>query len=74
MNWTSVRLGNNSDRPTVNDILHRQLQWSMLNDNNKHGHRQRHGRPSEETESVEGDPIYLDEDSSTFGLGLEDVE
>ena len=52
-NWTSFRLGNNSDRPTVDDISHRQLQWNMLNDNNEHGHGQRHNRPSEETESVE---------------------
>ena len=44
----------------------------MINDNNGHG--QRHNRPSEDTESVEGEPIYSDEDSSTSGLGLEDVE
>ena len=44
----------------------------MLDDND--GHVQRHNRPSEDTESVEGDPIYSDEDSSTSGLGLEDVE
>ena len=73
-NWTSVRLGNNSERPTVNDISHRQLQWNMLNDNNEHGHIQRHNRPSKETESVEEEPIYSDEDSSTPKLGLEDVE
>ena len=73
-NWTSVRLGNNSDRPTDDDISHGQLQWNMLNDNNEHGHRQRHNRPSEEIESVAGEPIYSDEDSSTSGLGLEDVE
>ena len=71
-NWTSVRLGNNSDIPTVDDISHGQLQWNMLDDNDRH--RQRHNRPSEDTESVEGDPIYPDEDSSTSGLGLEDVE
>ena len=51
-NWASVRLGNNSDRPTVDDISHGQLQWNMLNDNNRHG--QIHNRPSEDTESVEG--------------------
>ena len=45
----------------------------MLNDNNEHGHRQRQNRPSEETESVEGEPIYSGEDSSTSRLGLEDV-
>ena len=69
--WTSVRLGNNSERPTLNDISHGQLQWNMLNE---HGHRQKHNRPSERTESVEGEPIYSDQDSSTSGLGLEDVE
>ena len=72
--WTSVRLGNNSDRPTVDDISHRHLQWNMLNDDNEHGHRQRHNRPSEDTESVEEEPIYSDNDSSTSGVGLEDVE
>ena len=46
----------------------------MLNDNNEHGHRQRHNRPSEDTVSMEGEPIYSDDDSSTSGLGLEDVE
>ena len=30
-------------------------------------------RPSDETESIEGDPIYSDEDGSTSGPGLEDV-
>ena len=73
-NWTSVRLGNNTDRPTVDDISHRQLQWNILNDNNEHGHRQRHNRPSKDTESVEGEPIYSDNDSSTSGVALEDVE
>ena len=71
-NWTSVRLGNNPGRPTVDDISHGQLQWNMLDNNN--GCRQTHNRPSEDTESVEGDPIYSDEDSSTSGHGLEDVE
>ena len=46
----------------------------MFNDNNEHGHRQRHNRPSEDTESVEGEPIYSDDDSSPLGLSLEDVE
>ena len=46
----------------------------MLNDYNEHGHGQRHNRPSEDTESVEGGPIHSDDDSSTSGLGLEDVE
>ena len=30
--------------------------------------------PSEDAESMEGDLIYSDEESSTSGLGLEDVE
>ena len=30
-------------------------------------------RPSDETENIEGDPIYLDEDHSTSGPGLQDV-
>ena len=73
-NWTSVRLGNNSDRPTVDDISHGQLQWNMPNDNNEQGHGQRHNRPSEDTGIVKGESIYSDEDSSTSGHGLEDVE
>ena len=49
------------------------FQWNMFNDNNEHGHGQRHSRPSEDTECVEGEPIYSDNDSSTSRLGLEDV-
>ena len=41
----------------------------MLNDSNECGHKQRHNRPSEDTESMEGEPIYSDDDSSTSGLG-----
>ena len=44
----------------------------MIDDNDRHG--QRHNRPSVDTESVEGDHIYSDENSSTSGPGLEDVE
>ena len=46
----------------------------MLNDNNEHGHGQRYNRPSEETESVERRACLINEDSSTSGLGLKDVE
>ena len=46
----------------------------MLNDNNKHGHGQRHNRPSADTENTEREPVYSDDDSSTSVLGLEDVE
>ena len=70
-NWTSVRLGDNPNMPTVDEITQGQQQWNMLNDNT---HGQNHNRPSDETESMEGDPIYSDEDDSTSGLGLEDVE
>ena len=45
-NWTSLRLGDNPDRPTVDDISHGQLKWNMLQDNNRQ--RQRHNRPSED--------------------------
>ena len=72
-NWPLVTLGNNSERPTIDDISHGQLQWNMLNDNNEHGHGQRHNRLSEDIASMGGKPIYSDDDSSTFGLGLEDV-
>ena len=44
----------------------------MLDNNNGHG--QRHNRPSEDTESVGGEPMYSDNDSSTSGVGLEEVE
>ena len=33
-NWTSVSLGNHPNRPTVDDITGRQLQWNMFSDNN----------------------------------------
>ena len=51
----------------------------MFSDNNTDNRQgQRCGdydyKPSDETESVEGDPIYSDEDGSTSGPGLEDVD
>ena len=70
-NWTSVRLGDNPNRPTVDEITQGQQQWNMFNDN---AHGQNYNRPSDETESVEGDPIYTGDDDSTSGLGLEDVK
>ena len=33
-NWTSVHLGNNPNRPTVDEIARRQLQLNMFSDNN----------------------------------------
>ena len=56
----------------MDKVTQGQLQWNMFNDN--HTHRQRHNKPSDDTESVEGDPIYLDGDDSTSRPGLEDVE
>ena len=57
-NWTSIRLGDNPNRPTVDEISEGQLQWNMLDDSNRQ--RQRHNRTSEETESTNGEPIYSD--------------
>ena len=64
-NWTSVRVGNNSDRPISNGtcsmtIMNMDMDKDII--------------PSEETESVEGEPIYSDDDISTSGVGLEDGE
>ena len=71
-NWTSITLGNNPNRPTTDKIIWGQPQWNMFNDDNRQG--QRHNRPSDDMESMEGDPIYSDEDGSTSEPGLEDVE
>ena len=42
------------------------------------GQGQRHedhdNRPSDETEHVQGDPIYSDDDGSTSGPGLEEED
>ena len=70
-NWTSVRLGNNPNRPTVDEITQGQQQWNMFNDNT---HRQNHNRPSDETKSVVEDPVYLDGDDATSRSDLEDVQ
>ena len=78
-NWTSVCLGDNSNRPTVDEMTWGQLQWNMFSDNNTdkrqgHGHNDYENKPSDETESTEGGPIHSDEDDSTSGPGLEDVD
>ena len=48
------------------------------NIDNRPGQGQRHddhdNRSSDETESIQGDPIYSDDDGSISGLGLEDVD
>ena len=46
-NWTSVRLGDNSNRPTTDKVTQGQLQWNMFNDNIANG--QSHNRPSDDT-------------------------
>ena len=51
----------------------------MVNDNttdNRHGHRHddHDNKLSEETESIDRDPIYSDNDGSTSGPGLEEVD
>ena len=33
-NWTSVCLGNNPNRQTVDEVAREQLQWNMFSDNN----------------------------------------
>ena len=33
-NWTWVSLGNNPNRPTVDEITKNQLQWHIFSDNN----------------------------------------
>ena len=72
VNWTSFRLGDNPNRPTTDEITQGQCQWNMFNDNNTNG--KSHNRPSDDTESVAGDPIYSDRDDSTSEAGLEEVE
>ena len=69
-NWSWVDLENNPNRPTVDEITKKQLQWNIFNDNSTENRpQQRHNdydsRTSEDTESIEGDHIYSDEDGST---------
>ena len=49
--------------------------FSDNNTDNRQGQRHNdHGnRPSDETESIQGDAVYSDEEGSTSGPGLEDV-
>ena len=57
-----------------------QFQWNMVNDNTTdsrqgHSHDDHDNKPSEEMESIDGDPIYSDDDdASTSGPGLEEVD
>ena len=79
-NWTCICLGNNPNRPTIDEITRKQLQWNIFDDNNtdnRPGQRcnDYDNRTSDDTESAEGDPIYSDEDGSTPSRpGLEDVQ
>ena len=50
-NWTSVRLGDNPNRSTVNKETGEQPQMMMTDDSNRH-------MTSEDTESTDSDPIY----------------
>ena len=63
-NWSWVDLGNNPNIPKVDGITRKQLQWNIFNDNNTDNrsgqrHKDHDSRTSEDTESIEGDPIYL---------------
>ena len=64
-NWTSFRLKNDSNRPTVNEETGEQPQMMMIDDSN------RHNMTSEDTESTDGDPIYSDHGSELDLEGLE---
>ena len=60
-------------------MLHGQLQWNMLNDNNEHRHKDTIDHPNRQKVwkckcKCKGEPIYSDEEGSTSRLGLEDVE
>ena len=66
-NWTSVRLGDDPNRPTVQEISEGQLQWNMFNDSNRQG--QRHNKTSDEMESVNREPIHSDDGSEHIWHG-----
>ena len=75
-NWSSVNLGNNPNRPTVDEITKHGPQWHIFCDDNIENrpgqrHNDYHNRTSDDAESVEGDSIYSGDDSSR--PGLEDV-
>ena len=62
-NWTSVHLGNNPKRPTVNKITKHWLKWHIFaNDNTDYRpgqgwrYHDHDNRPSDELESIQGDP------------------
>ena len=80
-NSTSVHLGNNSKRPTIDEITKHRLQWHIFaNDNMDYragqgqGHEDHDNRPLDEMESLQGDPIYSDDDGSTSEPGLKEVD
>ena len=64
-NWTSVRLGDDPDRPMVNEETGEQTQMMMIADSNTHD------TTSEDTDSTHGDPIYSDYGSEHNLEGLE---
>ena len=74
-NWSSINMGNNPNRPTVDVITRNRLQLHIFCDNTENRPGQRHNdfdnRTTDDTESVDGDSIYSDDDSSR--PGLEDV-
>ena len=73
--WSWVDVGNNPNRPTVDEITRNQLQWNMFNNRPGQRHNDHNSRTLEDTESVETDPIYSGEDGTTpLQLGLEDVQ
>ena len=75
-NWTSVSLGNNTNRATVDEIRRNRFQWHIFDDNNteyRPGQRCNDYGTSEETENAEGNPIYSDDGSAPSTEGLEDV-
>ena len=78
-NWTSVSLWNNLNWPAIDKMTQGQLQWNKFSDNNtdnRQGHRcdDYDNKPSYEIKSADGGPICSDEDGSTSGPGLEEVD
>ena len=61
-NWSWVSLGNNLNTPTVDEITIKQLPWHIFDDNSTENRPdQRHNdcdnRTSDDTESIEVDPV-----------------
>ena len=80
-NWISVHLGNNPQRPTIDEITKHHLQWHIFAKDNtdyRPGQVQRYedhvNRPSDEMKGIQGDPIYSDDGGSTSEPGLEEVD